>query len=100
MSLMGSIASIPRCPPHVRLAGNFGHAGWLAVDRVGPPVVLPYRSSDEALPGAMLRPARSGAEGARAKPAAASGRHVRGHDEPATTAPADMILAVENLSKA
>ncbi|TMJ54172.1 MAG: ATP-binding cassette domain-containing protein, partial [Alphaproteobacteria bacterium] len=45
-----------------------------------------------------VRP-RSRADGSRARPAASSGRHARCHDEPATTA-ADMILAVENLSKA
>src|SRR6266567_3483713 len=53
---IGSFASIPRCPPHVRLAGNFGHAGWLliALDRQW---YIAYRSSDEALLAAMLRPA-------------------------------------------
>ncbi len=53
---IGSLASIPRCPPHVRLAGNFGHAGWLliALDRQW---YIAYRSSDEALLAAMLRPA-------------------------------------------
>ncbi len=72
MSLMGSIASIPRCPPHVRLAGNFGHAGWLLI-ALDHQWYMPYWSSNEVLLDAMLCPARSEADGPRARPAASSG---------------------------
>ena len=53
---IGSLASIPRCPPHVRLAGNFGHAGWLLI-ALGRQWYMPYWSSDQALLEATLRPA-------------------------------------------
>ncbi|HYS86579.1 MAG TPA: hypothetical protein VEN78_16485 [Bradyrhizobium sp.] len=50
------MASIPRCPPHVRLAGHFGHAGWLLI-ALGRQWYMPYWSSDQALLEATLRPA-------------------------------------------
>ena len=54
MSGLGSFASIPRRPQYERLAGNFGHAGWLliALDRQW---YMPYWSSEEALLDAEVR---------------------------------------------